>query len=389
MKHMALNSKLLSAKEVRIICKKWIEENLPELKNTLLLGLPEIDDRYDFWRVSIILKNHKETSVGEICVNGKKEIVSYTETSLIKSRVNALGTTIENKTVKSKDVFKPTPIPNKVILGDAVEVLSEFPRDTAQLMITSPPYYNAKPQYSEYIDYQEYLDFLRSVFARVHAILSEGRFAIVNVSPVLIRRTSRTSSSHRIPIPFDVHKVLESVGFEYIDDIIWVKPEGAGWNVGRGRRFAADRQPLQYKPVIVTEYVLVYRKKTDKLLDWNIRQHYDQKLVEESKITGEYDVTNVWKIHPSHRKEHPATFPDELVHKLIRYYSFKGDLVLDPFAGSGVVGRVANESGRRFILIDNDPRYYKLMKSEFQLMASTTRIDFDVHESGKVKDDDD
>jgi DNA modification methylase len=111
--------------------------------------------------------------------------------------------------------------------------------------------------------------------------------------------------------------------------------------------------------------------------------------VKESKITGDYDVTNVWKITPSHRKEHPATFPDDLVRKLIRYYSFKGDLVLDPFAGSGVVGRVANESGRRFILIDNDPRYYKLMKSEFQLMASTTRIDFDVHESGKVKDDDD
>ncbi len=64
---------------------------------------------------------------------------------------------------------------------------------------------------------------------------------------------------------------MDSIGFDFIDDIIWEKPEGAGWNVGRGRRFKADRQPLQYKPVTVTEYVLVYRKRTDKLIDWNIR----------------------------------------------------------------------------------------------------------------------
>lgn len=384
---VAMDSKLF-VKEVREIVEVWIGQNLPEQKEVLHIGLPEIDDRYDLWRVPLVVKNHKETLVGEVRVNYQKEVIEYTQIKLIQSRVNKLRELTNTENRIRNDLFYPTPIPNKVILGDASKVLAEFPRDTAQLMITSPPYYNAKPEYSEYIDYQEYLDFLRRVMIRVHAVLSEGRFLIMNVSHVLVRRTSRNTSSKRIPIPFDVHKVLESVGFEFIDDIIWVKPEGAGWALGRGRRFAADRQPLQYKPVPVTEYVLVYRKKTDKLIDWNIRMHHNQKLVKDSKITSDYDVTNVWHIPPAHRKDHPAVFPEELIKRLIRYYSFKGDLVLDPFAGSGVVGRVAYELDRRFLLIDNDPRYYKLMKNAFQLAASTTRIDFEVNESAKVNNGD-
>jgi len=180
------------------------------------------------------------------------------------------------------------------------------------LIFTSPPYFNAKPEYSEYVDYREYLDFLRKVIVRCHAILSEGRFFVINVSPILIKRVSRNTSSKRIPLPFDIHGIFSSVGFEFIDDIFWIKPEGAGWNLGRGRRFSADRQPLQYKPVPVSEYILVYRKQTERLIDWNIRKHHDQSLVEDSKILGDYDVTNLWHIHPSTNKVHPATFPEVL-----------------------------------------------------------------------------
>ena len=103
--------------------------------------------------------------------------------------------------------------------------------------------------------------------------MSEGRFLVVNTSPILIQRENRNSSSKRIPITYDIHPIITECGFDFIDDIVWVKPEGAGWNSGRGRRFAADRQPLQYKTVPVTENVIVYRKQTDRLIDWNIRNH--------------------------------------------------------------------------------------------------------------------
>jgi len=249
-------------------------------------------------------------------------------------------------------------------------VLRRLPDDFFGLVVTSPPYFNAKPEYSEYADYSEYLSLLREVFAQCHRTLKEGRFLVVNASPVLTRRPSRNRSSKRIPVPFHINSVLEELGFEFLDDIIWLKPAGAGWNTGRGRRFAADRHPLQYKPVPITEYFLVYRKATDKLIDWNIRTHPDQEAVRASRIEDGYEVTNVWHAKPTHHREHPAVFPVEIVEKLLRYYSFRGDIVLDPFAGIGTVGKAAMRSGRRFFLIDIEPKYCDIMRRELDFALS-------------------
>ena len=109
---------------------------------------------------------------------------------------------------------------------------------------------------------------------------------------------------------------------------------------------------------------MVYRKHTHKLIDWNIRQHPDQQLVKESIIDSDYEKTNVWNIKPAHDQRHPAVFPLELAEKVIRYYSFKGDSVLDPFAGIGTVGKAATLLGRRFVLVDNEPKYVEVMKEE-------------------------
>ena len=183
---------------------------------------------------------------------------------------------------------------------------------------------------------------------------------------MLIRRASRSESSKRIAVPFDFHRIFIEEGFEFIDDIIWVKPEGAGWATGRGRRFAADRNPLQYKAVPVTEYVLVYRKKTNKLIDWHIRKHPDQNIVDGSRVEDGYEVTNIWKIHPAHSKKHPAIFPLELAEKVIRYYSFKNDVILDPFAGIGTVGEAAAKLNRRFALFEINEDYIDEIKRNIE-----------------------
>ncbi|MDR3713309.1 MAG: site-specific DNA-methyltransferase [Puia sp.] len=361
----------------------WIKEHLPDHYSLITTGLPEYDDRLDSWRVSLNAKNSKLNLVGEVRLDRHvKKITDSTNLQLIIDRVNKhKKTKSRNQKVSDKSkLIYPAPVGNKIILGNSINVLADFPPDTAQLVFTSPPYYNAKPAYSEYVDYKEYLKFLERIFARCHAVLSEGRFLVVNISPVLIKRTSRNTASTRVPIPFDLHGILDKIGFDFIDDIHWVKPEGAGWNIGRGRRFAADRQPLQYKPVVVTEYILVYRKKTSRLIDWNIRNHYDQSLVKASKIGDDYDKTNLWKIHPSFNKEHPATFPEELAEKVIRYYSFKGDLVLDPFGGSGTVGKAAIGMNRRFLLIDSEKKYFELMKKSLTpLIPENTTVDFSVY----------
>jgi DNA modification methylase len=216
---------------------------------------------------------------------------------------------------------------------------------------------------------------MRRVIHTVHRVLSEGRFFVMNVSPVLVRRASRQEQSTRLAVPFDVHRLFIEEGFDFIDDIIWIKPEGAGWTLGRGRRFAADRNPLQYKPVTVTEYVLVYRKHTDRLIDWNIRNHPDPELVRQSKIPDGYERTNVWHIQPAHHPEHPAVFPLELAEKVITYYSFKNDVVLDPFAGVGTVGRAAAKLGRRFVLIENEPKYVDIIRREIPEWMGKAALD--------------
>lgn len=250
-------------------------------------------------------------------------------------------------------------ISNVVVLGDVVDVLKHLDEESIHLTFTSPPYYNAR-DYSIYPSYDAYLDFLRKTFQETHRVTKEGRFLIVNTSPVIVPRVSRAHSSKRYPIPFDLHTILTQQGWEFIDDIVWEKPEYSVKNRIGG--FQQHRKPLAYKPNSVTEYLMVYRKKTEKLLDWNIHQ-YDLDVVKNSKVKDGFETTNVWKIHPKSDKVHSAIFPVELCQRVISYYSFKGDIVFDPFAGSGTLGRTAKALGRKFFLTEKEPTYFEYMKS--------------------------
>ena len=350
------------AADVRRVAKRWIAGRL----QGVALGLPEYDDRLDAWRVALVAPHNEREPIGEVRVaQGRVVFSSDLELAArrIKRAARAARPANRNKTI----TFRP--LPSRIVLGDANEVLANYPPDTAQLVFTSPPYFNAKPECHESEGYSDYLAFLRGVFAECHRILSEGRFLVVNSSPVLVRRAHRNAASHRIPLTFDIHAVLAELGFDFIDDIIWQKPEGAGWNIGRGRRFAADRQPLQYKAVTVTENVIVYRKRTDKLIDWNLRNHPDPSAIEASLIGDGYEKTNIWCIHPAHHRQHPCVFPEALAERVIRYYSFKGDMVLDPFAGAGTTGRVAGRLARRFLMVEKSPTYFAIQRGDDELRA--------------------
>ena len=248
---------------------------------------------------------------------------------------------------------------NTVVLGDVRDTLKEIPDESFHLTFTSPPYYNAR-DYSIYPSYEAYLNFLEEVFRLTYDKTKEGRFLIVNTSPVIVPRISRQYSSKRYPIPFDLHNILEKMGWEFIDDIIWVKPEACVKNRNAG--FLQHRKPLAYKPNARTEYLMVYRKQTDKLIDWNIKQ-YNWDTVKESKVKDGYETSNVWEIDPKFDKVHSAVFPSELCKRIIEYYSFKGDLVFDPFGGSGTFGRTAKYLERYFFLTEKEPKYYEYMKS--------------------------
>ena len=353
-----------TVKDAKSIALSYTKE--VEVENVTTFGLPEVDDRFDIWRVPILALDG--TKIGEIVIDALTTFVDNTKTTtkeILENRLLGRPTNKRKKRNSRQDIPKVSMLTNIIAKGDSEQLLRDMPNESVDLVFTSPPYYNAKPEYAEYLSYEEYLLKMKKIIHECHRVLNEGRFFVINVSPVLIRRASRNEASRRIAVPFDFHRLFIEEGFEFIDDIIWVKPEGAGWATGRGRRFAADRNPMQYKPVPVTEYVLVYRKKTDKLIDWLIRKHPDQEAVEASKIADGYDVTNIWKITPAHCKEHPAIFPAELAEKVIRYYSFEKDVVLDPFCGTGTTALAAARLKRRFVALEKEDKYVDIILKSF------------------------
>ncbi len=276
---------------------------------------------------------------------------------VINKEIN--GSSYKSKSTQKHDEF-PLYMKNTVVHGDVEETIKYVPDESIHLTFTSPPYYNAR-DYSIYQSYEEYLNFLERIFKELHRITKEGRFFILNTSPIIIPRISRAHSSKRYPIPYDIHPLLVKMGWEFIDDIVWVKPEASVKNRNGG--FLQHRKPLGYKPNAITESLMVYRKKTDKLIDWNIKQ-YSWDKVKKSKVEEEYETTNVWQIDPTFDKIHSAVFPKELCDRVIKYYSFIEDLVFDPFAGSGTLGKSAIKLNRNFFLTEKEEKYIQRMKQD-------------------------
>jgi len=347
--------------QARTITEGWLSEI--DLVRAVTLGLPEVDDRYHVWRVPLC--NEQRVRIGELVIDAyTSEILAdkTTKPHILEARLLHKGEGRIVRKPREAPEYHISPLRNTIGLGDCVDLMETMPANSVDLIFTSPPYFNARPEYSEYEQYEEYLHKMRHVMRRAHRVLNDGRFFVMNTAPVLLRRASRSEASKRIAVPFDLHRIFVEEGYDFIEDIIWLKPEGAGWATGRGRRFAADRNPLQYKAVPVTEYVLVYRKRTDLLIDWHIRNHPDRQAVAASKIGDDYERTNVWRIQPATNSKHPAAFPVELARKVVSYYSFRGDVVMDPMAGSGTVGAAAAGLGRRFVLFDISPKFIEIMR---------------------------
>jgi DNA modification methylase len=315
----------------------------PEVILQAIRGLFVFKDKENVKKQLSRLENHPNEIVQEVI---KKE---FKEKSLNKNLI---------KHSESLDCMK-----NTIVFGDVRESIRSVPSDSVHLTFTSPPYYNAR-DYSIYRSYNEYLNFLEEVFREVHRITKEGRFFVLNTSPIIIPRVSRQHSSKRYPIPYDIHYTLTKIGWEFVDDIIWVKPEASVKNRIGG--FLQHRKPLGYKPNARTENIMVYRKKTDKLIDWNIKQ-YNHQIIERSKVNGSYETSNVWQIDPTFDKTHSAVFPIELCDRVIKYYSFIGDLVFDPFAGSGTVGKSAMNLNRNFFLTEVNKKYIDRIKENLGL----------------------
>ena len=317
----------------------FIEQHAFDEKNIM-------DEVYQFFRTAIY------KSADPRFQNLRDKLLKYYDNEVLHNM-------LRYKSYDKKEFKKQHPL-NKVtpliLEGNNTETLKTIPDQSVQLIFTSPPYYNAR-EYSIYKSYQQYLDLMYKSLVECYRVLENGRFIIYNVSPVITKRPGREFSSHRYPIHFDFHNILTKAGFTFIDEIIWIKPEAAVSNRNGGMQ--QTRSPLMYKPNTITESILVYRKDVGFLLDENIKKHGQFKKI---PLDYKLDTSNCWYIHPSSNPLHPAVFPEELCEKIIQYYSFEDDVVLDHFAGSGTFGKVALRMKRKPIMCEQNEDYIKKLK---------------------------
>ena len=242
-----------------------------------------------------------------------------------------------------------------IIHDDALNHLTKM-EETVQLTCTSPPYYNAKA-YAQWPTYDEYLQFLEDIFRQVFRVTEQGRMCAVNLSPVIQARESRAHESKRLAIPFHFFSIMERIGWQYIDDIIWLKPEGSA--VNRNGGFFQHRKPVAYKPNLVTETILIFKKPAPFLIDKTVRS-YAPDILEQSLVPDGYERSNVWQFNPETTSKHLAPYPKELSDKIVQYYSFVNDVVLDPFMGSGTTAISCLDHDRKYIGIEIHEEYVKM-----------------------------
>ena len=244
----------------------------------------------------------------------------------------------------------PGELLDRIVLGDAREVLRRLPSSSVHLMVTSPPY-NAGKEYDEDLTLGEYLEFIGEVMGEVYRVLAWGGRACFNVADL----------GRRPFIPLHAHlvRLFEELGFLLRGIIVWDKGDAVS---GSSTAWGTWMSPVN--PVLRDqhEYIIVLSKG-----DYKRKQPPGREPTITREEFLEY-TRSVWRFPPesARRVGHPAPFPLELPRRCIQLYTFRGDVVLDPFAGSGTTCLAAAQAGRHYICIDNNPEYVKLAEKRLE-----------------------
>ncbi|MFN2150428.1 MAG: DNA-methyltransferase [Anaerolineales bacterium] len=247
------------------------------------------------------------------------------------------------------------PLPEGVldqILVASSEKMSDLPDACLHLMVTSPPY-NARKEYDEDLTLEEYLGLLENVFSETYRVLVPGGRACINVANL--------GRKPYIPLNAFISLMMAEIGFLMRGEIIWDKGSSAGSSTAWGSWLSASNPTLRD----VHEYILVFSK----------GQFKRQKNGGASTIARDdfLELTkSVWQFptESATRVGHPAPFPVELPRRLIELYTFEGDVVLDPFMGSGTTALAAREAGRHYVGYEVDESYAQLALQRLQEYTS-------------------
>lgn len=250
-----------------------------------------------------------------------------------------------NSLAPTSDNLFPPEYENSIILSSS-ENMKEIPDNSLHLMITSPPY-NVTKEYDKDLSLREYLQLLKNVFSETYRVLVYGGRACINVANL--------GRKPYIPLSDHISHIMIEIGYLMRGEIIWHKGVGAGISMAWGSWQSAANPILRD----THEYIMVFSKGS-----FSRKKPEDK----ENTITKEQFMEwtkSVWTMNSESAKKvgHPAPFPIELPYRLIQLYSYKGDIVLDPFMGSGSTAIAALKSERKYVGYDIDPEYVKLAEA--------------------------
>ncbi len=231
------------------------------------------------------------------------------------------------------------------------ERMDELADGTVDLVVTSPPYWNAI-DYDQHVEdpsawyrtrrgteYEEYLAFMERCFREILRVQKPGGFCAVVIGTVL-------QNGRQYPVPQDFTVMMERIGYVFHEHIVWHKVTGG---VKRAGVTIQKPFPGYFNPNIMTESILVFRKPGPKIFENRTESEKEESRYEIDDIFTREIANNVWHIAPvpPNHLPHPCPFPEEIPYRLIRLYSYVGDLVLDPFLGIGTTAKVARALRRR------------------------------------------
>jgi modification methylase len=236
------------------------------------------------------------------------------------------------------------------------EKMNELPDNSIHLMITSPPY-NVTKEYDDNLSLQEYLILLKNIWKETYRVLVPGGRVCINIANL--------GRKPYIPLHSYIIKDMLALGFYMRGEIIWNKAASASSSTAWGSWLSAANPVLRD----IHEYILIFCKES----------FTHSRSGKESTITKEEFLEwtkSVWTFPAVSARSigHPAPFPEELPNRLIKLYSFKNDVILDPFLGSGTTSLSAVKNSRNYIGYDINKKYVELANRRVSEYENQTKL---------------
>ena len=268
------------------------------------------------------------------------------------------GNILINENLQEVESILPLDVLDKILCQNSRN-MNNIEDSSIHLMVTSPPY-NVGKEYDKDLNLREYFELLKDVFFETYRVLVTGGRVCINIANI--------GRKPYIPYHKFIMDVMLEIGFFMRGEVIWNKGAGAGVSTAWGSWQSPSNPTLRD----THEYILIFSK--DK---FSRKKNNKEPTISKQEFL-EY-TKSIWEFNPESAKKvgHPAPFPVELPYRCIQLYTYKGDVVLDPFCGVGTTAIAAIMSDRHYVCIDNDPEYVKkAIKRVKVFKAQTTLMDF-------------